>query len=195
MKYLIESYKEFLNEVKFNDNYIENNKKRPAKKGIYQVIYSDGSKGTENWDGHSWKAYRPVAYWKEEISENNTIDYKTNKNEYTREGYTFYDSKGIGRNSTLVLKLNNEGYNKVKYLFDNNGRAKSNDLKDIKAEGSKWTLRIHSYKSSSGTMYHIYGVSGDYTFGNAPAYYNSKYAGNKKAAIKILPMFIEKYLK
>lgn len=44
--------------------YVENNKLRPIEKSSYGVIYSDKTFGEEYWDGHSWKAEKPVVYWK-----------------------------------------------------------------------------------------------------------------------------------
>jgi len=71
------TFESFLNEGKSPEGYIENNKKRPDTKGFYDVIYSDGSEGNEEWDGHSWKVYpHPVAYWKpikESINEGSDI--------------------------------------------------------------------------------------------------------------------------
>lgn len=74
----IHTFEAFLNEViRSPKDYIENNKKRPSAKGTYAVIYSDGSDGEEEWDGHSWKVYpHPVAYWKplkESVNEGSDI--------------------------------------------------------------------------------------------------------------------------
>jgi hypothetical protein len=38
------------------------------------------------------------------------------------------------------------------------------------------------------------GVSGDWTFGNAPTFYQQKHRGNKKAAKAVFDWFIKKYL-
>jgi hypothetical protein len=43
-------------------------------------------------------------------------------------------------------------------------------------------------------MHKIYGVSGDYTFGNAPTYYQQKLRGNKKAAKEVFDIFVNKFL-
>lgn len=83
-------------------------------------------------------------------------------------------------------------------MFDEDGRPISKDIKGIKGNKSAWTLYAQEYSLSSnksGKQHKIYGVSGDYTFGNAPTFYQQKLRGNKKEAKKIFDWFIDKYLK
>lgn len=46
-------------------NKIENNKQQPASAGFYTVIYTDGTQGSEFWDGNQWKVMykHPVKFW------------------------------------------------------------------------------------------------------------------------------------
>jgi len=103
----IHTFESFLNEGKSPEGYIENNKKRPDTKGSYDVIYSDGSEGNEEWDGHSWKVYpHPVAYWKpikESINEGSDISpermlrgvYDNLKNNASKVEVGKFDSKNL----------------------------------------------------------------------------------------------------
>lgn len=110
------------------------------------------------------------------------------------KGYEYKDDSGGGK-STKVLKLEPVAWEKVKDLFDDKGRPKSDDIKWIPSDNSVWDLYAQSYEVGSKTIHKIYGVSGDYTFGNAPTYYQQKLRGNKKAAVRVFDYFINKYLK
>ena len=110
------------------------------------------------------------------------------------EGYEYKDDSGGGK-ATKVLKLEPDTWEKVKDLFDDKGRPKSDDIKRIPSDNSVWDLYAQSYESGGKTIHKIYGVSGDYTFGNAPTYYQQKLRGNKKAAVRVFDYFINKYLK
>ena len=119
------------------------------------------------------------------------------KNESINEGtgYEYKDDSGAGK-PTKVLKLDNEAWEKVKDLFDDKGRPKSDEIKRIPSDNSIWDLYAQSYDNAGGkTIHKIYGVSGDYSFGNAPTYYQQKLSGNKKAAVRVFDYFIKKYLK
>lgn len=104
------------------------------------------------------------------------------------------DDSGGGK-PTTVLKLKPSAWEKVKHLFDDNGRPKHEDVKRIPSQNSIWDLYAQSYQSGGQTIHKIYGVSGDYTFGNAPTYYQQKLRGNKKAANMVFDYFIKKFLK
>ena len=109
-------------------------------------------------------------------------------------GYTLKDDSGQGR-PTVVLKLEPTAWAKVKHLFDDAGRPNHEDVKRIPAQNSVWDLHAQSYQQGGVTMHKIYGVSGDYTFGNAPTFYQQKYRGNKKAAKEVFDTFVNKFLK
>ncbi len=108
--------------------------------------------------------------------------------------YSYKEDTGAGR-STWVLKLENESWEKVKHLFDENGRPIDESIKRIPAQGSVWDLHVSSYYVQGDKLIHkLYGVSGDYTFGNAPTFYQQRLRGNKKAAKKVFDHFIDMYL-
>lgn len=109
------------------------------------------------------------------------------------QDYSFKDDSGDGK-PTMVLKIGPDSWKKIKNLFDDKGRPQSDEIKRIPYQGYIWDLYAQSYISGGKEYHKIYGVSGDYTFGNAPTYYQQKHRGNKKAAKKILSDFIEKYL-
>jgi len=108
-------------------------------------------------------------------------------------GYELKDDSGQGK-ATIVLKLDSDAWEKVKNLFDDAGRPISNEIKGIKSQGYSWDLYSQSYVQGGKTMHKIYGVSGDYTFGNAPTYYQQKLRGNKKAAKEVFDIFVNKFL-
>lgn len=110
------------------------------------------------------------------------------------ENFIFREDSGSGR-STYVLKLDEESWKKVEYLFDEDGRPKDKAIKRIPANNAVWDLYAQKYKTINDKIsVKIYGVSGDYTFGNAPTFYQQKLRGNKKAAKEVYTYFIEKYL-
>lgn len=106
--------------------------------------------------------------------------------------YTYKEDSGDGK-STYVLKLGPDAWAKVKHLFDNEGRPKQ-ELTRISAGRAVWNLYARTYTSGGKVMHKIYGVSGDYTFGNAPTFYQQRLRGNKKAAKEVYDWFIKKYL-
>lgn len=108
--------------------------------------------------------------------------------------YILKDDSGQGR-ATIVLKLEPTAWEKVKHLFDDAGRPNHDDVKKIHAQGSTWDLYASPYQQGGVTIHKIYGVSGDYTFGNAPTFYQQKYRGNKKAAKTVFDIFVNKFLK
>ena len=109
-------------------------------------------------------------------------------------GYTFAEDSGSGR-GTMVLKLEPEAWEKVKNLFDAKGRPINDAVKKIAGAGYSWDLFVDSYETAGKTIRKVYGVSGDYTFGNAPTFYQQKLRGNKNAAKEVLNDFIVKHLK
>ena len=113
----------------------------------------------------------------------------------TQNTFIYKKDSGDGK-PTMILKLKPDAWEKVKHLFDKNGKPISDDVKNIKSSYGVWNLHAQSTINGSGEVIHkIYGVSGDYTFGNAPTYYNQKLRGNIRAAKPIFDQFIEKYLK
>jgi hypothetical protein len=109
--------------------------------------------------------------------------------------FEFKDDSGQGR-PTMVLKMGSCSWSKIKHLFDDAGRPVSDEVKKIPSQNTAWDLYAQLYSSASGKpMYKIYGVAGDWTFGNAPTYYQQKHRGNKKAAKEVLTNFVNKYLK
>jgi hypothetical protein len=106
--------------------------------------------------------------------------------------YVYKKDSGGGR-PTMILKLGPQSWEKVKHLFDDQGRPKE-ELHKIKAGGYTWDLYAQSYKQGDNIMHKIYGVAGDSTFGNAPLFYQQKYRGNIKIAKIIFDQFIKKYL-
>ena len=108
--------------------------------------------------------------------------------------YTYAKDSGGGR-ATMVLKLDEPAWGKVKHLFDAKGRPTNSAIKQIGVNGYVWTLYAQPVKYADGMKYKIYGVCGDYTFGNAPTFYQQKLRGNIKAAKAVLEPFISKYLK
>jgi len=108
--------------------------------------------------------------------------------------YTYKEDSGGGK-PTYILTLGAESWSKVKDLFDDAGRPINQDIMNYRdANGYKWELHVQTYTTSSGSKYRIYGVCGDFTFGIAPAFYQQKNRGNKKAAKLIFDEFIKKYL-
>lgn len=108
--------------------------------------------------------------------------------------YSYKEDSGYGR-STWVLKLEEESWEKVKHLFDESGRPNNESIKRITAQGSAWDIYAYSYYVQGDNLIHkLYGVSGDYTFGNAPTFYQQRLRGNKKAAKQVFDKFIEMYL-
>ncbi len=126
--------------------------------------------------------------FKKNVMEGATIK-KTDKFDFKEDG-------GSGK-PTAVLVLSQTGWEKVSDMFDNMGRPKSSEIKGISDGGNfKWDLHVQPVKYASGeTKYKIYGVSGNYTFGNAPTFYPRKGAGNKKSAMNVYSTFIDKFLK
>ena len=106
--------------------------------------------------------------------------------------YTYKEDSGGGR-STFVLKLGPSAWERVKHLFDKEGRP-TKELTRIPGANSVWNLHAQSYTIGGKEMHKIYGVGGDYTFGNAPTFYQQKHRGNKKAAKEVYDRFIKKYL-
>jgi hypothetical protein len=107
--------------------------------------------------------------------------------------YELKDDSGQGK-ATMILRLEPEAWEKVKNLFDNDGRPVSDEIKKIPSQNSTWSLYAQEYTKGGKAMHKIYGVSGDYTFGNAPTYYQQKLSGNKKAAKEVLTLFVNKHL-
>jgi hypothetical protein len=112
----------------------------------------------------------------------------------TDKNYVYKEDSGGGK-PTMVLKMNQTAYDKISHLFDDSGRPKSLEIQRIKGGNSVWTLYSQKSMSDAGPVYKIYGVSGDWTFGNAPTFYQQKHRGNKKAAKTVFDWFIKKYLK
>jgi hypothetical protein len=106
--------------------------------------------------------------------------------------YVYKEDSGGGK-PTWILKLGPESWERVKHLFDKTGRP-TQSLTRIPAAGYVWNIHAQRYTSGNKEMYKIYGVAGDFTFGNAPMFYQQKYRGNKKAAKEVFDFFIKKYL-
>lgn len=104
-----------------------------------------------------------------------------------------YKKDSGGGKPTMILKLGPQSWEKVKDLFDGQGRP-GKDVSKLPFERYLWSLHAQKYPSEGKTMYKIYGTSGDSTFGNAPTFYQQKYRGNIKAAKYIFDWFIKKYL-
>lgn len=104
------------------------------------------------------------------------------------------DDSGGGK-PTIVLKLKPSAWEKVKHLFDDAGRPINDEIRRISSQNYIWDLHAQSYQSGGQTIHKIYGVSGDWTFGNAPTYYQQKLRGNKKAAKEVFNIFVNKFLK
>jgi hypothetical protein len=96
---------------------------------------------------------------------------------------------------TLTLTLDADAYQKVANQFDDKGNPIGNKVKDINYNNTVWTLYSQKipYADKSKIAYRIYGVAGDYTFGGAPSFYQSKYSGNKKAAMFVFNKFIKDF--
>lgn len=116
-----------------------------------------------------------------------------NKTVNESAGYILKDDSGQGK-PTMVLKLEPEAWEKVKHLFDKEGRPDDVAIKRMPAGGYAWDLYASEYTQGGKVMHKIYGVSGDYTFGNAPMFYQQKYRGNKKAAKEVFNAFVNKFL-
>lgn len=108
--------------------------------------------------------------------------------------FTFKEDSGGGR-STWVLKLGPKTWKLVKHLFDREGRPNSPEVKRLKGvERGVWDLYAQKYVANGVEMHKIYGVSGTFTFGNAPTFYNQAERGNKKDAKIVLSNFLSKYI-
>lgn len=105
----------------------------------------------------------------------------------------FKEDSGQGK-STWVLKVENDGWQKIKHLFDASGRPASELIKRIPFEKYAWDLYSQEYSISGNVVHKIYGVCGDYTFGNAPTFYQQKLRGNKRAAKYVFEHFIKTFL-
>ena len=105
--------------------------------------------------------------------------------------YTTYGSR-----KSVTVKLNEEQYSQISYLFGEDGKPISNEL-DFNFNGYKWTLwnqKNTVVKFGKETnIYYLYGVCGDSTFGKIPWYFRQQYYGNIRAGREILGKFIEKY--
>jgi hypothetical protein len=112
-------------------------------------------------------------------------------NEAETQSDTFaYTKVSYGGKPSMNLTLKPEAWAKVKDMFDNEGRPISSEVKKIGASGSAWDIHV----KKAGDSYKVYGVSGDFTFGNSPAFYPSKYRGNIRAAKTVLDKFIKDHL-
>lgn len=96
---------------------------------------------------------------------------------------------------TLLLTMDSDAYKKVADQFDSAGRPIGTKVKNINFNNTSWSLYSQKIPSSdkSKNSYRIYGVAGDYTFGGAPTYYQSKYSGNKQAALYVFSKFIKDF--
>ena len=108
----------------------------------------------------------------------------------------------VGSKVTWTLKMSEESYKKISKLFDKYGRPVDRKKLTYNANGSAWTLYSLNYTtftSASGKEkikeYVIYGVSGDYKFGQASTYYQARLSGNIKAAKEVYDNFIKDYIK
>lgn len=118
----------------------------------------------------------------------------TKFSELINESFAFKEDKGAGK-PTYVLILDEMSYDRISHLFNKFGKPLNQNELTFSSEGSLWVLNIQKFKSKQKDAYKVYGVSGDYTFGNAPTQYQQKFSGNKKAAKEIFSQFIDKYLK
>ena len=111
--------------------------------------------------------------------------------------YTYKEDTGGGR-AMWVLKLESEAWEKVKDLFT---KGESEKLTYADGRGHSWSLRALEYSSQNlrthrvRHIHKIYGVCGDYTFGNAPSFHNQAFRSNKKSAKVVFDKFIEEHLK
>lgn len=103
----------------------------------------------------------------------------------------------VGGKITWTLKMDEQAYKKIAKLFDEKGNPK--DRKKMTYTGpdnTGWIINSISATYSDGKKsYAIYGVSGDYTFGQSPTYYQSKLRGNIKAAKMVYDQFIKDHIK
>jgi len=108
--------------------------------------------------------------------------------------YILKEDSGQGK-STWVLKIEDDSWQKIKHLFDAAGRPSSDLIKKIPFGNYVWDLYSQEYSISGDRVMHkIYGVCGDYTFGNAPTFYKQKLRGNKRAAKHVFEHFIKTFL-
>jgi hypothetical protein len=99
-----------------------------------------------------------------------------------------------GVKATWSLKLGPSVWKHVEHLFDEKGRPKHPSVSKIGGKGAAWSLYAAPYTVGGKEMHRIYGVSGDYSFGFAPGYYSSQYAGNKRAAKEVYDHFIDEHI-
>jgi hypothetical protein len=106
-----------------------------------------------------------------------------------------YRKSNVGK-PTMILRLTEEGLNKVKHLFDEEGRPIDDSIKSQGFERYSWDLHIDIKPViiNKIPMFDVYGTSADSTFGNSPWFFAKSLRGNIKAARKIYSDFIEKYL-
>lgn len=104
-----------------------------------------------------------------------------------------YKKDSGGGKPTMILKLGPQSWEKVKDLFDDQGRP-GKDVSKIRVGPYVWSLYVKKYIEDGKIIHQIYGVAGDFTFGNAPTFYQQKYRGNIKVAKVVFDWFIKKYL-
>jgi len=111
--------------------------------------------------------------------------------------YEYKETK-VGGKSTWVLTLTDQGLKKVKQDFEQTSKFFQGD-DTYSFKGTAWTLSIWSDLKIYGAdgeqvpSYRMFGTSGDYSFGAFPAYFSTRYAGNKRAAKSVFDEFIKKY--
>jgi hypothetical protein len=117
------------------------------------------------------------------------------------------DTLNAGGKKTKTLILGEDGWKKVKNLFDSQGNPKSDEIKNIPGvNGTSWDLYAHFYNAkvfsgdddNKGTLknfYRIYGKNEESTFGDYALTYRHSLGGNKQSAVKVFDYFINKYLK
>ena len=101
----------------------------------------------------------------------------------------------IGSKKTVGIRIFADNYRKIEHLFDEQGRPKKGKL-SYGFNGYKWTLfRGKPIIDVEGVNhgYNIYGVCGDFTFGNIPWFYNITNCGNIRAGKSVYKNFLEEY--
>lgn len=103
---------------------------------------------------------------------------------------SYYELVNTKKNNkaTSVLYITRKGFDKIKKYFIN----EIHHNKYYQGNRCSWTLRYckHGYVENKISMY---GVSGDFCFGDSPYYFSSRFCGNKRESIIVFNKFIKDY--
>ena len=121
-------------------------------------------------------------------------EYINEGNQIKTDEYVIGPTKS-GSKKIYLLSVTEKGWEKIKKLFDNDPKIKRGIIdgktKNVSVGFTNYDIDAQVINLGDGSKkYRIYGRSGDYTFGLAPAYFNFKYNRFKPAK-----NFFDKFVK